>query len=204
MHKKPRSNNYTASQDDVLRELPKACSDERAAVEFFEAQRWPNGAFCARCASVDVYPMMGRKTSERQANYRWRCRDCNKQFTVRAGTIMEESLVPLTVWACAFWQACAGKKGVSAKQLERQTGVSYKTALYILHRIRWAMVETCGEPLTGAVEVDETHVGADAAGALAFVLLDHRHDSGVHAAPKAARTVNRPALRLRPLALGAW
>lgn len=155
----PRSNNYTASQDEVLRELPKACSDEGAAVEFFEGQRWPNGAFCARCASVDVYPMKNSKTGERQANYRWRCRDCNKQFTVRSGTVMEESPVPLTVWAFAFWQARAGKKGVSAKQIERQTGVSYKTALFILHRVRWAMVETCGEPLTGTVEVDETYIG---------------------------------------------
>lgn len=154
-----QSNNYTASRDEVIRELPKACSDERAAVEFFEAQRWPNGAFCPVCASVDVYQMRDTATGERQANYRWRCRDCKKQFTVRVGTIMEDSPVKLSAWAFAFWQACAGKKGVSAKQIERQTGVSYKTALYMLHRIRWAMVETCGEPLNGSVEVDETYVG---------------------------------------------
>ena len=154
-----KQNVYTASRDTVIRELPKACSDELAAAEFFEAQRWPYGACCMACGSVDVYKMMDSKTGERQANFRWRCRDCKAQFTVRKGTIMEDSPVKLSAWAFAFWQACAGKKGVSAKQIERQTGVSYKTALYMLHRIRWAMVETCGAPLTGSVEVDETYVG---------------------------------------------
>lgn len=103
--------------------------------------------------------MKDSKTGERQANYRWRCRDCKGQYTVKTGTVMEDCALPLTVWAFAFWQACAGKKGVSAKQIERQCQISYKSALFVLHRVRWAMVDTHGKPLTGTVEVDETYVG---------------------------------------------
>lgn len=72
---------------------------------------------------------------------------------------MEDSPLPLTVWAFAFWQATASKKGVSAKQIQRQCGIGYEAALFVLHRIRWAMVDTDGKPLRGAVEVDETFVG---------------------------------------------
>lgn len=146
-------------KDPILTALPKACSDELAAVEFFEAMRWADGAACPRCGDVDVYQMQDSNSNKRQANYRWRCRGCKKQFTVRVGTILEDSAVPLQAWAFAFWQACAGKKGVAAKQIERQCGVSYKTALFMLHRIRWAMVDNGGEPLVGTVEVDETYVG---------------------------------------------
>lgn len=150
---------YKNEKDDILPLLPKACSDERAAVEFFEAQRWEDQPACPKCGSVDVYQMKNATTGDRQDNFRWRCRDCKGQYTVRTGTIMEDSGLPLTVWAFAFWQACAGKKGVSAKQIERQCGISYKSALFVLHRVRWAMVETGGKPLTGTVEVDETFVG---------------------------------------------
>lgn len=151
---------YKNEKDDIIPLLPKACSDERAAVEFFEAQRWADCApACPKCGSVDVYQMMKAGGAERQENFRWRCRDCKGQYTVRTGTIMEDSGLPLTVWAFAFWQACAGKKGVSAKQIERQCGISYKSALFVLHRVRWGMVETNGKPLTGTVEVDETFVG---------------------------------------------
>ncbi len=99
--------------------------------------------------------MRDSKTGERQANFCWHYGDCKKQFMVRVGTILEDSPVKLS----AFWQVYAGKKGVSAKQIERMTGVSYKTAFFMMHRIRCAVVETCGEPLGGTVKVDETYVG---------------------------------------------
>lgn len=76
-------------------------------------------------------------------------------------------------WTMAFGQATASKKGCSAKELERMTGVSYKSALFVLHRIRWGMVETDGAPLTGAVEVDETFVGASRGGYPAAAREDH-------------------------------
>ncbi|MBA4158298.1 MAG: IS1595 family transposase [Gemmatimonadetes bacterium] len=143
----------------ILDQLKSATTDERLAVEFFERMRWPEGAACPRCGDVDVYQMMQAGTDERQENFRWRCRGCKKQFTVRVGTIMEDSPIPLKVWAYAFWSACASKKGVSSLQIQRETGLSYKSSLFMMHRIRWAMVESGGAPLFGTVEVDETYVG---------------------------------------------
>jgi hypothetical protein len=93
---------------------------------------------------------------ERRVSCPWRR---VQQFTVRTGTIMEDSGLPLTAWAFAFWGACASKKGVSAKQIERQCGISYRSALFLMHRVRWAMVETGRKPLTGTVEVDEVYIG---------------------------------------------
>lgn len=154
-----RKQRYKNEKDEILPMLPKACADERAAVEFFEAMRWEDCPACPRCGDVDVRQMQD-KEGNRNARYLWRCKGCKKQFTVRVGTIMEDSGLPLTVWAFAFWQACASKKGVSAKQIERQCQISYKSALFVLHRIRWAMADSDGAPrLTGTVEVDETFVG---------------------------------------------
>lgn len=127
-------------------------------MEFMEAQRWGDSPACPSCGDMDVYKMMQRGSEERQANFRWRCRGCGKQYTVRTGTVMEDSAIELRHWAFAFWMACASKKGVSAKQIERQTGLSYKSALFLMHRIRFAMGDDAA-PLTGTVEVDETYVG---------------------------------------------
>src|SRR2546430_1113564 len=102
--------------------------------------------------------MRGRN-GERNARFLWDCRGCRRQFTVRIGTVLEDSRVPLRHWAYAFWAACASKKGVSALQIKRQTGLSYKSALHLMHRIRWAMAESPTGPLGGIVEADETYVG---------------------------------------------
>ena len=149
------------SKSDIIREIPMACADEDAAVEFMESRRWGDMPRCACCDSTNVYQQMNRDKTEREANYRWRCRDCKKQYTVRKGTVFEDSRIPLRHWCFAFWAACSSKKGVSAKQIQRQTGLSYKSALFLMHRIRHAMAPT-PEPdpkLDGIVEVDETYVG---------------------------------------------
>lgn len=146
-----------ANVDPIIRDMPKACSDELAAAEFFEAMRWPSGVGCPRCGDTNVRQMQD-KAGNRNARFLWACNGCRKQFTVRVGTILEDSPVKLSAWAFAFWQACAGKKGVAAMQIHRQTGVSYKTALFMLHRIRYAMAAG-GDKLEGTVEVDETYVG---------------------------------------------
>jgi len=151
------------AKSETVAALPLACADERAAVEFMEAERWAStGPHCPRCGDVDVYQMTDRATGERNARFLWRCRGCKSQYTVRVGTIMEDSPIPLRHWCYAFWASCASKKGVSAKQIQRMTGVSYRSALFMLHRIRHAMASggpDGGEPLTGTVEVDETYVG---------------------------------------------
>jgi hypothetical protein len=108
---------------------------------------------------MNVYQMRDAN-GERSKRYLWRCRGCQKQFTVRVGTIMEDSAIPLQHWCYAFWAACASKNGVSALQIKRMTGVSYKSALFMMHRIRWAMGSGSNPPkLDGTVEADETYVG---------------------------------------------
>jgi len=145
----------------IVASLPRACSDELAAVEFLEKQRWEGAVLCVSCGDSDVYQMKDSQTEGRNRRFLWRCRACNGQFTVRTGTVFEDSKIPLRHWCYAFWMACASKKGVSALQIKRQTGLSYKSGLFMLHRIRYAMAENQGGPrqLTGTVEVDETYVG---------------------------------------------
>lgn len=149
-----------ASKSKVIRDVPLACSDERAAVEFLERQRWGDSPQCPHCTSGAVYQMADAKTFERSRRFLWRCRGCKKQYTVRVGTVIEDSKIPLRHWCYAFWAACASKKGVSALQIKRQTGVSYESALFMLHRVRYAMADQGPRPkLDGTVEVDETYVG---------------------------------------------
>lgn len=159
--------NRSTKNDPILEAIPAACADEGKAVEFMEMQRWGDSPCCPRCASLNVYAMQDSKTGERQANFRWLCRDCKSiksvcQFTVRTGTVFEDSKVELRHWCFAFWRASTSKKGVSALEIHRQTGLSYKTSLFVLHRTRFAMADSAPAPL-GAngwdVEVDETYVG---------------------------------------------
>ena len=142
----------------IVTAIPFACANERAAVEFMELQRWEGEAPCPRCGDMNVYQMQDRQTGERQKNYRWRCRGCQQQFTVRVGTVMEDSPIPLRHWCLAFYLACTAKKGVSAMQIKRQTGLSYKSALFLMHRIHYAMQPEHDTPLSGTVEVDQTYV----------------------------------------------
>jgi transposase-like protein len=160
MTKRHRPGAVGANKDEVIAAVPLACSDERAAVEFMERHRWGQSAICPRCGATDVAQMRDR-AGERNKRFLWRCHGCKKQFTVRVGTIMEDSPIPLRHWCYAFWAACSSKKGVSALQIKRQTGLSYKSALFMMHRIRWAMAagNDGGGLLAGTVEADETYIG---------------------------------------------
>ncbi len=152
---------HNLSKSPIVAEIPLACSDELAAVEFFEKQRWGDSPCCVKCGSVAVYKMADAKTGERNSRYLWRCRDCKEQYTVRIGTVYEESRLPMRHWAYAFWRACTSKKGVSALEIKRHCQISYKSALFLMNRIRFAMAPDFDNapPLTGDVEVDETWVG---------------------------------------------
>ncbi|MBI4191271.1 MAG: IS1595 family transposase [Betaproteobacteria bacterium] len=153
--------NQSTKNDAVITELPAACADERAAVEFMEKQRWGGFPACPHCGDIDVYQMKNLNTGQRQANYRWRCHGCKQQFSVRVGTVFEDSRIPLRHWCYAFWRASTSKKGVSALEIKRQTSLSYKSALFMLHRIQFAMqdVHTTMNKLSGDVEVDEVYIG---------------------------------------------
>jgi transposase-like protein len=129
---------------------------EDEARQFIEQVRWPSGLICVHCGSAAVYRLGGKATRPGL----FKCRDCKGQFTVRVGTIFEDSHIPLHKWVLALHLMVSSKKGISAKQLQRNLGLaSYQSAWHMAHRIRHAMSNPDGGFLTGAVEVDETYVG---------------------------------------------
>lgn len=141
----------------LLDALRKATASEAAAVAFLEQQRWGDAPVCAHCGDANVYKMVSADGT-RNKDYRWRCRTCRQMYSVRTSTVFAETRLPLRVWVFAFWRACASKKGISALQLKRETEISYKSALFVLRRIRHGMGED-DRKLTGTVEVDEVYIG---------------------------------------------
>ncbi len=134
-------------------------SDANLAREHIERLHWPHGPVCPHCGC------MGRITKLEGKSTRpgvYKCNDCTKPFTVTVGTIMEDSRIPLNKWLMAFALVNASKKGISAHQLHRSLGITYKSAWFLAHRIREAMDSGDG-PLGGdpdrIVEADETYVG---------------------------------------------
>jgi transposase-like protein len=134
--------------------------DEAAAYAYVEKRVWPQGPVCPHCGGVErIGALKGKST--RIGVYK--CYQCRKPFTVKVGTIFEDSHVPLHLWLQAMHFMCSGKKGVSANQLHRTLGVTLKTAWFMAHRIRLAMTDGGAGPLMGSgggtVEVDETFIG---------------------------------------------
>lgn len=137
--------------------------DETKAREHLEALRWADGRFCPHCGEAEkTSPVAG--TSNRPGLYY--CLSCKKTFTVTVGTLFERSKIPLAKWVLAFHLMNASKKGMSAHQLHRMLGITYKSAWFMAHRIREAMRPGEDEgPLGGqnkVVEVDETYIGGKA------------------------------------------
>ena len=139
-------------------------TDERKAREHFEAVRWPNGPVCPHCGNVDqkriyaIKPNPDKKIREGL----YECAECHGSFTVRTGTVMESSHAPLTKWALAYRLITGAKKGMSAHQLHRTIGVTYKTAWFMAMRIRESMRDVSGDKLGGPgkiVEADEVYIG---------------------------------------------
>jgi transposase-like protein len=159
-NKRGKQRPVASNKSDIVKAMPLVCSNERAAVEFMEQMRWGDTPACPRCGDTDVMQMRDRLTGERNKRFLWRCKGCKGQFTVRLKTVLEDSPIPLRHWAYAFWAACSSKKGISALQIKRMTGLSYKSALFLMHRVRFAMAPAndTGQ-LNGIVEVDETYCG---------------------------------------------
>lgn len=134
--------------------------DEKRAREFLEAQRWPEGPVCPDCDETKNVARLAGKAGDKGQVL---CRPCRKKFTVTSGTVMHRSKVPLTKWLMTFRLMAASKKGISAKQIERMLGVTYKTAWFLCHRVREAMgMPKESGPIGGkgkVVESDETFVG---------------------------------------------
>jgi transposase-like protein len=134
--------------------------DESAAYEYVEAYLWPHGPVCPHCGNCDearIRKLAGKST---RPGLR-KCNECRKQFTVKIGSIFEDSHVPMTHWLQAIYLMCSSKKGISTRQLQRMLGGSMKTAWFMGHRIRHAMAPGSTSPLGGegvTVEADETYL----------------------------------------------
>jgi transposase-like protein len=120
--------------------------------EFMVAMRWPSGVRCPHCGSENV----GNLVMSRRV---WNCKNCRKQFTVKVGTIFEDSPLGLDKWLPATWMIVNAKNGVSSCELARSLGVTQKTGWFMLHRIRLAMQDGSIEKMKGRVEADETFIG---------------------------------------------
>ncbi len=139
-------------------------ADADKAREYMEFLRWGNaGPACPHCGGADPYRLMPKAGSARPGRkglYKCRIKECRKQFTVTVGTVFEDSHIPLNKWLQAIYLIGASKKGISAHQLHRMLGVTYRSAWFMAHRLRYAMsVEPMASKLSGVVEVDEAYIG---------------------------------------------
>jgi transposase-like protein len=133
-----------------LAELTEQFGTDAKCRKAMELLRWKNGAECPRCESKAT-PIANRDQFD--------CDSCHYQFSVTTGTMFHDSHLSLWKWFITVALLCEAKKGMSACQIQRTIGVSYKTAWYLTHRIRKAMQDVAPEPMGGTVEVDETYVG---------------------------------------------
>jgi transposase-like protein len=126
-------------------------SDLDVANEYVASLRWPNGPVCPRCGSVEHSYISTRRI--------WKCKACKRQYSVKVGTIFEDSPLGLDKWLPAVWLAANSKNGISSHELGRALGVTQKSAWFMLHRIRLAMQTGSFLKFSGEVEVDETYIG---------------------------------------------
>jgi transposase-like protein len=136
-------------------------NDETAAREWLEARVWPEGPTCPHCGNADQKKITKLEGKAHRPGL-YQCAECREQFTVTVKTVFERSKIPLTKWLAALFLMTASKKGVSAHQVHRMLGISYKSTWFMMHRLREAMRSGGLEPLGGrgkVVEVDETYYG---------------------------------------------
>jgi transposase-like protein len=136
-------------------------TNESEARAFLESKRWPNGPVCPHCGGKEAYKLTAKPNSKNPVRPGvYKCKSCRQQFTVRVGTIFEESKLPLCKWLMAIHLMTSSKKGVSSHQIARELGITVKSAWFVTHRIREAMkCQPLAGMLDGTVEVDETYVG---------------------------------------------
>lgn len=150
-------------EDLTLDEIQSRFATDEAARAYLEEIRWPNGVVCPHCKNADqtkFYVIATNTAKKVRAGLR-QCVECKKQFTCTVGTIFEDSHIPLRKWLVAWYLLCSSKKGISSLQIKRMLGLgSYRSALFMMHRIRFALKHPAfSEKLMGTIEVDETYVG---------------------------------------------
>ena len=150
MEKKPALQSF-----ETLFQLMAAFPDEQTAIDHFTAIRWADGAYCPLCGSTKVYHFSDKRTHK--------CGDCRKRFSIKVGTIFEDTKIELRKWIMAIWMITSHKKGIASTTLAKDLGVTQKTAWFMLHRLRHAArTQSFNKPLDGEVEIDETYVGGKA------------------------------------------
>lgn len=144
---------HEAKFPKTLQEAIKFFADADTCVTFMAQLRWPEGVTCPDCNGKAVSYLTTRRM--------WKCMNkaCHKQFSVKRGTIMEDSAIGLDKWLAAIWLIANAKNGVSSYEIHRALGVTQKSAWFLLHRIRLAMQTGTFEKMSGTVEVDETFIG---------------------------------------------
>lgn len=126
--------------------------EEKTAIDHFRAIRWKNGPFCPHFISTKVYHFSDNRTHK--------CGDCRKLFSIKVGTIFEDSKIPLRSWMLAIWLITPHKKGIASTQLAKDIGVTQKTAWFTTHHLRYAIkTQSFNRPLDGIIEADETFIG---------------------------------------------
>ena len=154
--RRKRKQRPETKQDVNLVALVERFGSEDRCREYLEGLRWPGGVKCPRCDSIGVSKVYDR--------HQYDCNRCRYQFSVKSGTIMHDSHLPLWKWFLTVYMMIESKKGVSANQVKRTIGVAYKTAWYLCHRIRAAMEKATQWTLDDIVEADETYVGGKVKG----------------------------------------
>ena len=129
-------------------------ADVDVATAFVASLRWPDGVRCPHCDSVDCSYVASRRI--------WQCKNCRKQFSVKVGSIFEDSPIPLSKWLPAMWMLVNCKNGVSSYEIARDIGITQKSAWFMLHRLRLAIHSKSFNKMGGHVEVDETFIGGKA------------------------------------------
>lgn len=141
----------------TLLEATRYFADLDVANAYVAKLRWPNGPVCPVCGGTEHSYLSTRRL--------WKCKnkDCRKQFSVKLGTIFEDSAIPLDKWLCSIWLVANSKNGISSHELGRSIGLTQKSAWFVLHRIRLAMRAGSIEKFDGEIEADETYIGGRAA-----------------------------------------
>ncbi|PLS84761.1 MAG: DDE transposase [Actinobacteria bacterium] len=145
-----------ANTPKTLLEAIRYFSDLNVATDHVAKTRWPDGPVCPACGTVSErhYYLKTRRV--------WKCRECKKQFSVKVGTIFEDSAIGLDKWLPAMWMLANSKNGVSSHEMARSLGITQKSAWFVLQRLRLAMQAGSIEKLSGEVEADETFIGGKA------------------------------------------
>src|SRR5437870_1546449 len=138
----------------TLMEVIRFFSDPATCVQFMAQLRWFDGPVCPQCGK--------KRLSFLTTRLMWKCLDCKKQFSVKVGTIFEDSAIPLDKWLTGMWLLANCKNGISSYELGKALRVTQRTAWFMLHRIRYAIHTGSINKMTGTVEADETFVGGRA------------------------------------------